>query len=82
MQDLVEKQFFIARNDQGMLILVKEHFDLSGMMGELVKETGMLNTAMRSRALFLRINIRRCRRIKQALRSLPTTPGSRLPMGP
>jgi len=44
MQDLVEKLLFIARNDQGMLLLVKEHFDLSGMMEELVKETRMLNT--------------------------------------
>ncbi|HOQ75790.1 MAG TPA: ATP-binding protein [Thermoclostridium sp.] len=44
MQDLVEKLLFIARNDQGSLLLVKEHFNLSDMMEELVKETRMLNT--------------------------------------
>ena len=70
MQDLVEKLLFIARNDQGMLILVKEHFDLSGMMGELVKETGMLNTGHEIKSFISPgINIYGdAARIKQALR--------------
>lgn len=44
MQDLVEKLLFIARNDRDTLLLVKERFDLSDMMEEMVKETRMLHT--------------------------------------
>ena len=53
-----------------MLILVKEHFDLSGMMGELVKETGMLNTGHEIKSFISPgINIYGdAARIKQALR--------------
>ena len=44
MQDLVDKLLFIARNDRDTLVLVKEQFDLSDLIEELVKETRMLET--------------------------------------
>ena len=42
MQDLVERLLFIARNDKDTLVLVKEKFDISELMNELVRETHML----------------------------------------
>lgn len=42
MQDLVEKLLFIARNDKDTLVLIKNNFDMSELMEELVRDTRML----------------------------------------
>lgn len=42
MQDLVEKLLFIARNDKDTLVLIKNTFDISELMEELVRDTHML----------------------------------------
>ncbi|NMA66604.1 MAG: sensor histidine kinase, partial [Clostridiaceae bacterium] len=42
MQDLVEQLLFIARNDKDTLVLVKEKFDMTELMSELVRDTQML----------------------------------------
>lgn len=44
MQDLVEKLLFIARNDKDTMVLIKNEFDMSELMRELVRDTEMLNT--------------------------------------
>lgn len=42
MQDLVDKLLFIARNDKDTLVLVKDRFNMSELVEELVKETRLL----------------------------------------
>lgn len=44
MQDLVEKLLFIARNDKDSLVLVKDRFDLSELMNEVVRDTQMIGS--------------------------------------
>lgn len=44
MQDLVEKLLFIARNDKDTLVLVKGRFNMSELIGELIRETILLET--------------------------------------
>jgi len=49
MQDLVEKLLFIARNDKDKLVLTLEVFDFSELMGELCKDTKMMDTGLEIR---------------------------------
>ena len=42
--DLVEKLLFIARNDKDSLVLVKDRFDLSELMNEVVRDTQMIGS--------------------------------------
>ena len=44
MQDLVDKLLFIARNDKDTMVLVKDRFNMSELMEEMVKDTLMLDT--------------------------------------
>jgi signal transduction histidine kinase len=44
MQDLVDKLLFIARNDKDTLVLVKNKFNMSELVQELIRETKMLET--------------------------------------
>lgn len=44
MQNLVDKLLFIARNDKDTLVLVKERFNMSMLMEELIRDTKMLET--------------------------------------
>jgi len=44
MQDLVDKLLFIARNDKDTMVLIKDRFDMSELMEEMVKDTMMLDT--------------------------------------
>ncbi|HHU89952.1 MAG TPA: HAMP domain-containing protein [Clostridiaceae bacterium] len=44
MQDLVDKLLFIARNDKDTMVLIKDKFDMSELMEEMVKDTLMLDT--------------------------------------
>lgn len=44
MQDLVDKLLFIARNDKDTLVLVKNKFNMSELIEELVRDTLMLET--------------------------------------
>lgn len=44
MQDLVDKLLFIARNDKDTLVLVKEKFNMSELMEEMLRDTQMLET--------------------------------------
>jgi len=44
MQDLVDKLLFIARNDKDTMVLIKDKFNMSELMEEMVKDTIMLDT--------------------------------------
>ncbi|MGI6086094.1 MAG: sensor histidine kinase, partial [Acetivibrionales bacterium] len=44
MQDLVDKLLFIARNDKNTMVLIKNKFNMSELMEELVRDTRMLET--------------------------------------
>lgn len=44
MQDLVDKLLFIARNDKDTMVLIKDKFNMSELMEEMVKDTLMLET--------------------------------------
>jgi len=44
MQDLVDKLLFIARNDKDTMVLIKNRFNMSELMEEMVKDTLMLDT--------------------------------------
>jgi signal transduction histidine kinase len=44
MQDLVDKLLFIARNDKDTMVLIKDKFNFSELMEEMVRDTKMLET--------------------------------------
>ncbi len=44
MQDLVDKLLFIARNDKDTMLLIKDKFNMSELMEEMVRDTRMLDS--------------------------------------